>query len=249
MSIMQSTSIRNYELFAIIIMALIYAVSCADNDRAQCDSDGEPVTVETNIVKTDVDTIKSKSDSLTSSSRPNVQKLSTDYQNDKNEKEVFIDLYYCHITNPVLANILKEQIAKLSASELKKQKFASMYYGIKIDFEPVKIYPSHVNWFKKNNYYTLINDSIGVFIHCGYYEEFMRSWIEIDSAKTQKCKISVFNFPYNDYDDCDDDYWGSWPDVEYIPYVISKKDSGKVAPTQSQLDSIAYEKKVRSAFE
>lgn len=101
-----------------------------------------------------------------------------------------IDIYYCRINNPVLMNILRERIEEIDKADLKKQKTASIYYGFKIDFNPIDLFPTRIDDFKKKNFYTLVNDSVGVILG-DQDSEFFRLWIDVDSSRVYKCNVYI----------------------------------------------------------
>lgn len=160
---------------------------------------------------------------------------------------VQVDLFYCKIENKALLNLLKSNIRQVSYKDRNKQKFAYIDSGLRIRATPITIFKSEIIDFSRSNFFTVIDDSIEIVIGAEDTRSarYLKSWIKIDSTKTRKCEIYCDTMCYEGFIDPPH---VKREEIYYTSYIVSKNDSGKITPTEEQLDSIAYAKKIRETF-
>lgn len=158
-----------------------------------------------------------------------------------------VELFYCDITNVVFLKMLTSKVKQIPFKDINRQKSAYIDNGLQINTDPIVVHKATIENFINSNFLTLIDDSIEIVIGAEDTRSarYLKSWIKIDSTKTRKCEI------YCDTA-CHDGIIDPPPvkreEIYYISYIVSKNDSGKIIPTEDQLDSIAYAKKIRETF-
>lgn len=230
-----------------ILMLSINCISCKNRKTSTYDGNIKPVPTETmpityfhQVDSSAIDT------SYIVTQKPQIVKrnISRTYEGMVRDQ---VDLFYCDITNEVLLKMLKSKVKQIPFKDINSQKIAYIDNGLQINTDPIVVHKATIENFINSNFFTLIDDSIEIVIGAEDTRSarYLKSWIKIDSTKTRKCEIFCDTA-------CHDGIIDPPPvkreEIYYISYIVSKNDSGKIIPTEDQLDSIAYAKKIRETF-